>query len=132
MDGVIAEAMQAASARSESRKERCVPWAEFEPLLNQIRNHYDCNLNEALRAIGYAGGTMLSDWRKANMIPQLAVNAAQGFLGELRVPKALIKIRQFELEELGELLELTLRATEGDVKRRYIAKLAKLIAEAQQ
>lgn len=42
------------------------------------------------------------------------------------------KTRQFELEELAELLELVVRSPDSDCKRRLAAKLSQLLADASK
>lgn len=113
------------SKRKESRKERVIPWADFEPLLSQLRQAADCNQEEAMRLIGYGGGTMINTWKKEGA-PILAVNALRYILADLNVPQEKKVEKQFSFDELTALFAaLQGWHVEDDVKRALTKKIAR-------
>jgi len=60
-----------------------VPFGELEIAIKELRRHFDCNNADALRLIGYSGGTGWADWRRYGA-PAVALNAAKAILNDLR------------------------------------------------
>lgn len=106
-----------------------VPWHEFEPMLNQLRNKLDCNQQEALQYMGYAGATHLNEWRKKGSVPILAVNSIKWILSEAGIAAERPIVRQFSPDELALLFGLANGFSVPDDKRRaIIGKLAMELA----
>lgn len=115
------------SKRRESRKERVIPWNEFEPYLNQLRTQSNCSIDEAMRICGYSGGTMLSQWRQQGA-PILALNAIRWVLHDLQIPAPAAKAeKQFAYGDLLTILGALAQAPTQD--RGLIAIVAKEIAK---
>lgn len=116
------------SKRRESRKGRIVPWEEFEPLLNQLRQAADCNQDYAMRLIGYGGGTMINAWRKEVGVPILAINSIKWVLHDLKIdPSRPEPIKQFSYSDL--LIILSALARDHENNRSLISHVAKEIAK---
>ncbi len=113
------------SKRRESRRERLVPWSEFEPLLSRLRQALDASQNEACQYVGYSGGTMITTWRNEG-VPIVAVNAFKWALHDLGQPALAPKApRVFTPDELGNLLNAVLGNPVRDAERAaLIAKIA--------
>lgn len=118
--------------RARKRQARLIPFEKFEPLLFEIRSHFNCSRDEALRLIGYAGATTLSDWRRYGT-PMLASNAARGVLAIANLPQPMPPDPpepDFTFEELTELFALLRGYQVGPaVRKLLIGKVARLLAE---
>ncbi len=116
------------SKRVQSRKERIVPWTEFEPFLNQLRQALDCSNDDAMRTIGYGGSTIVAGWKRAG-VPIRALNAIRYVLHDLKIPleeKRPEVVKQFSYDDL--LIILSALAKEREQNRGLIAAVAKEIA----
>lgn len=116
------------SKRAQSRKERIVPWAEFEPFLNQLRQALGCNNDDAMRTVGYGGGTTIAAWKRDG-VPILALNAIRYVLHDLQIPleeKKSAVVRQFSRYDL--LMILSALAKEPEQNSTLITSIAKEIA----
>jgi hypothetical protein len=118
------------SKRRESRKDRVVPWAEFEPYLNQLRVALNSTTqDDTFRHVGYGGGSMVSSWRRDGA-PVVALNAFRWALHELgQAPKAGTAPRPsaFTTDDLGHLLSATLGNPPRDAERAALVR--KIAAE---
>lgn len=113
------------SKRRESRKDRTVPWAEFEPYFNQLRTALDANQDDTCKYIGYGGGTVIATWRRDG-VPTLAFNAIRWALYDLKQPAPAVKpTLQFTFDELGDLFDTVRgRALPDEARRALLKKLA--------
>ena len=99
-----------------------LPLEEFEPLLNKLRELTNCSLNEALRAVGYAGGTHWSDWQRKKTVPLLAMNAIKWVLYDYaRIDSGPSKT-SFTLDEQTDVLLLMRGFPIKEENRRAIIK----------
>lgn len=106
------------------------PLSEFEPLLSQLRQALDCNNNEAMEHIGYAGASHLSEWRRTGQAATLGINAAKGVLAELGhtpvIPKA---TSPFTIEEMSQLFALCIGVA---LPKEQLAPLMRKLAREMQ
>jgi hypothetical protein len=73
-----------------SRREynRFGAWDDFSEALEAIVKAYNTSYDDAMRYIGYAGGSNLAEWRKAGKAPTLAINAARWVAHDAGAPQA--------------------------------------------
>jgi len=68
---------------SRHARQQRVPHDQLAPLVREVRQEFNCSNDEALRMMGYAGGTQWAAWRR-NGAPAVALQAAKGVLADLR------------------------------------------------
>ena len=109
------------SKRKASRKERIVPWLDFEPYLNQLRTKASCTTTEALQLIGYGGATQLSNWRREG-VPLIALNAIRYILHDMNIEVERPAVKQFTFDELTGLFAALQSWTLPDDTRKALVK----------
>jgi len=115
----------------KDRSERLMPWAEYEPLYNQLRNN-SSSQDETMRLIGYAGGTHVAEWKKLG-VPTVAVYATKWRLQELRAAPVVEKKQvRFSFEEAADLFAAVRGLFVAVIPRRALTKkLASILADSE-
>ena len=103
-------------------RRQSVPLSEIEPLINQLRTAMNCNMDEALRLIGYAGGSHYSEWKQKNVVPVLAMNAIKWVLHDLHQEPVRKTETNFNFDELTDLFAALRGLPIGDKEKRALLK----------
>lgn len=83
-----------------------VPWGDYAPLLRKLRDVLNCSEADAMRMIGYAGGSHLAGWKREG-VPIIAMNATNWILHQLAGQETL---PEFTDKDMHSLLEAAVAA----------------------
>lgn len=97
-----------------------ITWNEFEPLLSQLRQLLNCNNEEAMQHVGYAGGTHVATWRKSNEVPILAKNAICWLIQECRATPKVKESIGFSHVELSHIFAALNNITISEEQRKKL------------
>jgi hypothetical protein len=108
-----------------------VKWADFEPLLSQLRQSLGHpNNREVLQYIGYNGASNLSTWQKEDSVPAVAQNAAIGVLAQLKAELPAPPVRQqFTQDELAAIMVAMIKSPWPD--KALVSKIAAELAKSK-
>jgi hypothetical protein len=118
-----------------------VPWSEFEPYFNHLRDKTGESQEKCCQMIGYAGGTHIISWKKNNIVPRVAIYAVRFVLEELIAqelhaddddasPEQKAKL-EFSVDELADIFSVIRNSSLSDEYRKaLLRKLALFMAES--